>query len=70
LGYTDRRTGVRMTFGGDEPEVLERFGWTKYGGKIQLYFGTGARDGRHILEEAHRKNTRKYVLNYARGAVR
>lgn len=39
----------------------ETFSWTQTGGRIESHPGTGARSGRHILEEAFIWSTRKYI---------
>jgi len=45
----------------------EQFGWTRYGGRINWYAGTSARDGKHTLENAWKWSTRKYTVALVRG---
>lgn len=46
---------------GLRPGRWETFGWTQAAGAILDYPGTGARRGRHVLEEAWTWSIRKYV---------
>lgn len=66
--------GQRWTYLGPDSEIKgmgrwETFGWSRKGGRVMHYAGTGAREGHHIMARAFKFAVRKYGATIVIGKV-